>query len=569
MCITANLLCKFSVYQIQLIPANPTRSILIYNLLDGSGCFSSLNPIAGDNAAMNKFLYFTVFTAGMTTLALELAASRLLGNYFGTSNLVWASIIGLILIYLTAGYFIGGSWADRSPRLRTMYTILAWGGFSAALVPFIARPVLRAAAQAFDQLKVGVLLGSFSAVLVLFIIPITLLGMISPFAIRLAIADSRHAGRISGRIYAISTLGSFLGTFLPVLLVIPLVGTTLTFLIFGGLLTLVAIAGLWQSDGIRPALKVAWMPVILLLLAVLWSTGPIKTTQGQIFERETAYNYIEVVERDGFRLLRLNEGQGVHSYWHPTQLNYGGPWQQFLVGPFYNASPYQPGQVARVAVIGLAAGTVARQAVAVFGALPIDGYEIDPAIIEAGQQYFDMNLPTLNAYAEDGRYGLAHSPQHYSLIAVDAYRPPYIPAHLTTQQFFQQAADHLTQDGVLAINVGRSPTDRTLIDDLASTLQTVFPSVYVVDVPSSYNTMIYATQLPTDAANLAENYLVLSAQADVHPLLLEALQIALLNSQPTPPVDVVYTDDWSPIEWVTNNLVLNTVLFGDLDQIGQ
>ena len=518
---------------------------------------------------MNKYLYFTVFTAGMTTLALELAASRLLGSYFGTSNLVWASIIGLILIYLTAGYFIGGSWADRSPRFHTLFGILAWGGFSAALVPFVARPVLQIAALAFDQLKVGMLLGSFSAVVVLFIVPITLLGMISPFAIRLAIADSRHAGKISGRIYAISTLGSFLGTFLPVLLVIPLVGTTFTFLIFGGFLTLVAFAGLWLSDGIKQALKVIWMPGLLLLLAVLWAKGPLKITQGQIYERETAYNYIEVIERDGFRDLRLNEGQGVHSKWHATQLNYGGPWQQFLVAPFYNPSPYQPGQVQRMAIIGLAAGTVARQAVAVFGPLPIDGYEIDPAIIEVGRQYFDMNMPTLTAYAEDGRYGLNNSPEHYSIIAVDAYRPPYIPAHLTTQQFFQQAADHLTQDGVLAINVGRSPTDRTLINDLASTLQTVFPSVYVVDVPYSYNTMIYATHLPTSSANLAENFLALTAQADTHPLLLEAMQIAILNSQPTPPIDVVYTDDWSPIEWVTNTMVLNTVLFGDLDQIGQ
>jgi len=310
------------------------------------------------------------------------------------------------------------------------------------------------------------------------------------------------------------------------------------------------------------------MPLVLGLLAIFWAHGSIKNTQGQIFERESAYNYIEVLERDGFRYLRLNEGQGVHSIWHPTLLNYGGPWQQFLVAPFYNAAPYSPEQVERIAIIGLAAGTVARQAVAVFGPVPIDGYEIDPQIIAVGQQYFDMNLPSLTAYAEDGRYGLAHSLEHYTIIAVDAYRPPYIPPHLTTQEFFQQAADHLTEDGVLAMNVGRSPTDRSLINDLASTLQIVFPSVYVVDVPYSYNTMIYATHQPTNAANLAENFLQLTEHGDVHPLLLESLQIAILNSQPTPPVDVVYTDDWSPIEWVTNSMVLNTVLFGDLDQIG-
>jgi predicted membrane-bound spermidine synthase len=450
-----------------------------------------------------------------------------------------------------------------------MYAVLAWGGFTSGLVPFIARPVLQLAAQAFDQLQVGVLLSSFSAVLILFILPITLLGMISPFAIRLAIADSRQAGRISGRIYAISTLGSFIGTFLPVLLFIPLVGTTITFLIFGGFLILVALLGLYLGGGFKLALKYAWMPVVLVLLGIIWANGSIKTTQGQLFELESAYNYIEVVERDGYRYLRLNEGQGIHSVWHPTVLNYGGPWQQFLVGPFFNPAPFQPAQVERIAIVGLAAGTVARQATAVFGPLPIDGYEIDPAIIEIGRDYFGMDIPGLTAYAQDGRYGLAHSPHKYSLIGVDAYRPPYIPPHLTTQQFFQEAADHLTDNGVLAINVGRSPTDRTLINDLASTIQTVFPSVYVVDVPYSYNTMIYATRQLTHSANLAENLLLLSAQGDVHPLLIESLQIAVANIQPTLLANVVYTDDWSPIEWVTNSMVLNTVLFGDLDQIGE
>ncbi|MEA3350114.1 MAG: spermine synthase, partial [Chloroflexota bacterium] len=101
-----------------------------------------------------KYLYLTVFVSGMTTLAIELTASRLLGSVFGTSNLVWASIIGLILIYLTAGYFIGGRWADRWPYPKTFYTILAWGGFTSGLVPIVARPVLSAAADAFDHLQV-------------------------------------------------------------------------------------------------------------------------------------------------------------------------------------------------------------------------------------------------------------------------------------------------------------------------------------------------------------------------------------------------------------------------------
>src|SRR5512138_3973087 len=147
---------------------------------------------------MRRYLLFTVFTAGMTTLAAELAAGRLIGNVFGTSNIVWASIIGLILIYLTVGYFIGGKWADANPTPGAMYRVLAWGSFTLGLVPFVAGPVLRSAATAFEFLQVGILGASFITVLVLFSVPITLLGTISPFAIRLSVEDPSRAGQISG-----------------------------------------------------------------------------------------------------------------------------------------------------------------------------------------------------------------------------------------------------------------------------------------------------------------------------------------------------------------------------------
>ncbi len=517
---------------------------------------------------MKGYLYFAVFCSGMVSLAIEFGAARLLGNTFGTSNLVWASIIGLILIYLTAGYFIGGIWADRSPKHQTMYTILAWGGFTAGIIPFVARPVLSMAADAFDQLQVGTLFGSFTAVLILFIVPVTILGTISPFAVRLSIVDSRQAGRISGQIYAISTMGSFIGTFLPVLILIPLVGTTYTFLIFSLFLTTVALIGLWKSVGLKRMLIWIWMPIVLIGLGIAWGKGPIKRTVGEIYEKETAYNYIQVIQLDGYRYLRLNEGQGIHSMYHPTDLNYGGPWQEFLVAPFFNQPPYSPTSVKNMAIIGLAGGTVARQATAVFGDIPIDGWEIDPAIISVGREYFGMDMPNLTAISQDGRVGLEHSSTLYSIIAVDAYRPPYIPPHLTTQEFFQVAKAHLTNDGVLVVNVGRSPVDRTLVNQIASTIQTVFPSVYVVDVPGSFNSMIYATMQPTQMTNMQANLDLLSQSTGTPGLLLDSMKVAVGNVHPTPPVDVVYTDDWSPIEWVTNRMVLSYVLFGDLQEIG-
>lgn len=515
---------------------------------------------------MNKYLYFTVFISGMTTLVIEFSASRLLGSVYGTSNLVWASIIGLILIYLTVGYYLGGHWADRSPYPKTLYTLLAWGAFLSGLIPVASRPVLWLAADAFDQLQVGVLLGSFASVVILLSIPVTLLGTISPFAIRLAVVDSRRTGSIAGQIYAVSTMGSFIGTFLPVLVFIPLIGTAQTFLLFSFILVVVALIGLWKYAGKGAALVYIWMPIILILLA--WQgSGPVKKTAGQIYETESAYNYIQVIEQGGYRLLRLNEGQGIHSVWHPTRLSFNGTWEQFLAAPFFNPPPFGPEEVKNMAIVGLAAGTTANQATAVFGAIPIDGFEIDPKIIQVGRDYFDMNESNLNALAVDGRWGLEHSPSKYSIIGIDAYRPPYIPFHLTTQEFFEIVRSHLTEDGVVAINVGRSPDDRRLIEGLVATLRTVFPSVYVMDLPESFNSIIYATVQPTELANLSTNFDMLVEKDNVHPLLLEVVKKAILNQQPAPLGGTVYTDDKAPIEWITNNMVLKFVFSGEVETL--
>ena len=515
----------------------------------------------------HRFLYLTVFIAGMTSLMVELAASRLLGNTFGTSNLVWACVIGLILIYLTAGYFLGGRWADRHPSPRVFYTILAWASLAVGLVPIASRPVLRLSAQAFDQLQMAVLFGSFAAVLILFIVPVTLLGTASPFAIRLALQDANQAGVISGRIYAISTLGSFVGTFLPVLVLIPTIGTYQTFIVSGGLLMIVALIGLWRSARWKGLLPYAWMPLVLVLLSLFGLTGPEKLTTGMIYETESAYNYIQVIQSGDYRFLRLNDGQGVHSVYNPDVLDYYGPWEQVLVGPFFNATPYALAQVKSMAIIGLAAGTTARQATAVFGPIPIDGFEIDPSIIAVGRKYFDMNEANLNVIAEDGRWGLAHSNRRYQVISIDAYRPPYIPWHMTTVEFFSLVRDHLTDDGVMVINVGRGPSDRSLINALGSTISSVFPSIYVIDVPGSFNSIIFATHLPTQVQNLAANLVSLSGQANVPALLINSMQTAVSNLQPAPLKTTAFTDDKAPIEWITNNMLLNFIISGEVDTL--
>ena len=514
-----------------------------------------------------KLILLAVFFSGMTSLSLEMAASRLVGIYFGASNLVWASIIGLILIYLTIGNFLGGGWADRFPSFRVFFQILMWGGFLICIIPLVGRPVLSFAANAFDQFQMGVLLGSFVAVLILFILPVILLGTASPFAIRLAIHDARKAGSISGHIYAISTLGSFIGTFLPVLILIPTIGTFRTFAAISGMMVLVALVGLWRTSGTRIALTYLWMPLVIGLLLFLGLRGTDKASVGMIAEGESAYNYWQVLEQDGYKILRMNEGQGMHSVYHPTELNYYGPWEQVLAGPYFNAAPYDPQKVKSLAIVGLAAGTTARQASLVYKDIQIDGIEIDPEIVEVGRKYFDMNHPNLNVIVQDGRWGLIHSNKRYDIISVDAYRPPYIPWHLTTREFFQVTYDHLTEDGVLVINVGRAADDRRLIDAIGSTIAAVFPSVYVMDIPGTFNSIIYATVRPTSAANLEANLKLLEARPGVHPLLLYAVKTAHDNLKPISPYDQVFSDDLAPIEWITNRMILDFFLSGEVEHL--
>ncbi len=518
-----------------------------------------------------RYLYFVVFVSGMTTLALELSASRLLGNVFGTSNLVWANVIGLMLLYLTAGYFLGGRWADRSPYFTTLYRIIIWAAFLSALIPLISRPVLRIAAAAVFGVEAALALGSFIAVLILFSIPVTLLGCVSPFAIRLAVSNVTEAGSISGRIFAISTLGSLLGTFLPVLFLIPELGTFSTFLLFAGILYVVALVGLWQQVG-STAFFTLWMPVVIIILAVLILNGPLRAAAAGsmlLYNDDSAYNYIQVQQDpNGYRYLYLNEGQGIHSQWHPENYMYQRTWSFFLTAPYFNNPLYTPEQVKSVAIIGLAGGTIARQYAHIYGDIPIDGIEIDPDIIAVGKAFFGMSqaeMPNLTTYAEDGRFMLNQLDTSYSIIALDAYRPPYIPWHLTTVEFFQEVKQHLTSTGVVAVNVGRTDTDRRLVDALASTLLEVYPSVHAMDVPLSFNTILVATIQPTEAKNLAHNLEMLSDQ--IHPDLQEIIALGTQQIVPVQPSELVFTDDRAPVETLVDSLVLNFLLSGGTEQL--
>ncbi|TMC46625.1 MAG: hypothetical protein E6J20_20835 [Chloroflexi bacterium] len=188
-----------------------------------------------------RLLYPVVVVGGAASLATEISASRLLAPYFGSSTVVWANIIGLILVYLSVGYWVGGRIADRHASPRSLGALLLGASACIAALPFIAHPVLGVARSGLDALSVGAVAGSFVATLALFSVPVTLLGMVSPFAVRLALRDVSEAGTVSGRLYSLSTMGSIAGTFLPAIVTIPWAGTQRTMLGAALLLALSAV----------------------------------------------------------------------------------------------------------------------------------------------------------------------------------------------------------------------------------------------------------------------------------------------------------------------------------------
>lgn len=508
------------------------------------------------NQPINRnYLYLTVFVAGMSTLAVEFTTSRMLQTVYGTSNLVWANVIGLVLLCLTIGYFIGGRLADKRPSPTTFYTLITIGGFASVFFMLLTSVVLKTAAAAFAAINVGAMVGSLVVVAFALAVPVIILGCVSPFAIRLAVSDVAEAGRISGRIYAVSTWGSLLGTYLPVLYTIPELGSRITAVIFGTILLLCGLVGLWQHSP-RRSMAALLLSLALIPLGLLWTGGNIKAYEGQIFETESAYNYIQVVRVQDCNYLLLNEGQAYHSFYcDDGRVPRVSVWSIMLAAPFFAPAPVE---VESMAVVGLAAGTIPKQFTQVFGPIPIDGIELDPAIVQAGVDYFDLTEPNINLIVGDGRYQLNQLDGRYDLITLDAYKVPYIPWHLTTREFFAEVRDRLQEDGVLAINVGRAPEDRRLIDAMTATLLQVFPTVQAMDVPGSLNTILVATMQSTTPDVLLANWWALPEEAD--PLLRAAVETAVAHLTPTNPSDIIFTDERAPVETIIDSLVLRYLL---------
>ena len=481
-------------------------------------------------------LHVLVFSAGVGSLATEIGAARLLAPYYGSSTIVWANVIGLVLASLSVGYFLGGRVADRWPSQRVLGGLVLGGAVLVAVVPFAAGPFLDVSVNGLDSVSAGAAIGSFFAVLALFAPALILLGTVAPFAVRLSIDDVRDAGSVAGRLYALSTIGSLVGTFLSALVTIPLIGTQRTLLAAAALMALSGAMLIGRRWFIVAA-------AVAALLAV--PTGAVRAEPGLIFEQESRYQFIHVTELHGVRRLYLNEGLAVHSIWRPNTVLTGGEWDTYLAVPPLLGRPLR-----RVAILGNAGGTTARALGVFYPQARVDGVELDPAVTAVGRRYFGLDdNPRLRVITADARPFLRRTDEHYDLIVVDAYRPPYVPFYLATREFFRLARSRLAPGGAIVLNVGSTPDDHRLADHVSGTLATEFPLVLTWQA-LRFNQFVIGLDEPASRSVLVQR--LASAPPRLRPL----TELLGHDIQVASPAEDPWTDDRAPVEWITDRMIL-------------
>ena len=527
-------------------------------------------------------LPITVFLAGACTLAIEMAAPRLLAPAFGTSQPVWAAVIGMTLLYLAIGYHLGGRWADaHAADDADMLARLIWyAGLTTAIIAPIAPPLISFARVALQQLAVGGFLGALVVALVLFAAPVILLAAISPFAARLTLlaTDAATIGGALGRLSALATVGSLVGTFAASLWLIPQFGTTLSLLLIAAALIVLAA---WISQRWR---RLIGLVLVAVLLAWRLIYGPPSLAAGCSdcvvqSTTESANNVIQVATRvDAVAgpqtLLLLNEGLAVHSVYNQRYaqsqdvrdlLTGGGPWDYFAVAP-YVVPDRQERDITSMALLGSAAGTAANQFLAIYGnQARVDAVEIDQTIVDIARRDFGMRdsataggNPNYHVHVADGRTWLAAQTDRYDVIGVDAYHQPYIPFHLTTVEFFRMVRDRLTPHGVVVLNAGLGADgDVRLAQTLATTMFDVFPSVFVLETTQFGNWILVGSNNPIGdgGANFAANYQRITNPA-LRTTMASVQGFAFLESDRG---QLVLYDDHAPVERLVDEMIFGAV----------
>ncbi|MDA8385948.1 MAG: fused MFS/spermidine synthase [Actinomycetota bacterium] len=508
------------------------------------GTTGGLHPNRADWRLTGVFLRAFVFATGAAVMAVEFAAERLLQPFFGNSELVWATLIGLILLALSLGYAAGGRLADRRPAPSGLGLLALGAGAFVALLPALASPLLSQVVHGLLATPAGVVIASLAGTSILFMPPVACLGAVTPYALRLAVSRPESVGSKAGSLYAWSTAGSIAGTFIPTFYTIPYLGVRAT---------------LWLSAAILIVLGAAMLSKRTALLALVIPIGAaytapplLKTVPGLIKEVETHYQFAQVYRlANGNTALSVNDAAGIQSLYTTSRLT-GLYYDAYLLLPFL----YPRQRPLSSLLIGMAAGTIptlyARDVDPYRSRVAMTGVELDPGLVALGREYFHLRPSAAKVVISDGRLYLRRTSHRYNIIIVDAYSQEiYIPFSLTTKQFFDLCRQHLKAGGTLAINLNATSPTAPLTEAMVRTLRAVFPHVYLAKAPGTYNYLLVASGAPTRLPAPS------SLPSFLRPVLAD---IAASWHQPTPGPGIVFTDNRAPVEAMTNQMIVNHLL---------
>ena len=488
---------------------------------------------------MSLALYVIVFISGASVLAVEILGTRVLGPFYGVSLFLWSALITVTLAALSVGYALGGRWADRGPRFAHLGLLMGVAGLWLFGVPLLKGVLLRATEPL--GLRAAVLVTSF----VLFAPPLTLLGMVSPYAIRLKTASLEAVGRTAGDLYAVSTVASVVAALVTGFYLIPLVGVSRLLLLIGALLLLGAAVAFVMAGRAR-ARALGSVVIAVGALSGLWqvSAPHADPRVGLIEIEDTAYAEIRVLDVDDLRYMLLDGGVHTVVYRHS--------WRTY--------HPYVPvttlakkyfASAGRVLVVGLGGGSVVKEFVA--DGWSVDAVEIDPAVTRIAREHFGLLENECRVFHMDGRRYLAETQQRYDVIVLDAYGSSAIPFHLVTREVFESAASRLTPEGVLVMNVETRGWDDVLLSSIAATLESHFSEI--VALPTNEppdvlgNIVVFASQrsldLEYDAIEQPQEYL---DDEYMHWYVLQGFHAWFARFRPETQNAIVLTDERNPVD---------------------
>ena len=499
--------------------------------------------IQAEGMIKNKlFLYLTEFFAGMSVMAVELGASRLLAPYFSSSQIVWTIIIGTIMIAMALGNIYGGKSADKSPDPDRLYGRILIAAIWIALIPVVGKYIVLgiSALLIFTVSNNFLIIAAFCACMVIFVFPLFLLGTVTPSLAKYSVDSLDDSGRTVGTLGAFNTIGSIIGTFVPTFVTIPAVGTSITFLIFSGILiVLAAVYFISKKAGKK---KVVAVVLIFVLCCGLGYSDSFAFWQKDLtYEGESIYNYLQVSQNDKRVILSTNVLFGVQSVYMKDE---------DLTGMYYDYAMAAPLMVPDkqvsdmdVLILGMGTGTYATQCRRYLGDMNVEGVEIDEKITQLFRQYF--SLPEdVKVTTYDGRAFLNASDEKYDVIMVDAYQDITIPFQMSSTEFFTLVREHLNENGVMVVNMNmRGSGEGNINQYLSDTIASVFDTVYTVDVKGSTNRELFASNDP----QMLETLTAQTASVE-NEQLRELLTKVADNCEQYVAGNYIMTDDQAPVE---------------------